>query len=144
MTYNIHQLIHIPESVFNFGPLQCHSAFAFESQNYYLKLGIHSANGVPQQAVRYDNVARTIETLKKHVLPDAHRHVKMLFDDMSGITITRYIKVEENIYFGCPETIDDDSLSSLGISDESEFFLRMVKDDCLYVSKMKGHAIALR
>ncbi|XP_032690858.1 uncharacterized protein LOC116853773, partial [Odontomachus brunneus] len=31
MTYNVHQLLHISKSVYNWGPLWCHSTFPFES-----------------------------------------------------------------------------------------------------------------
>ncbi|XP_043469590.1 uncharacterized protein LOC122503198 [Leptopilina heterotoma] len=33
MTFNVHLLLHLAESVYNWGPLWAHSAFAFESGN---------------------------------------------------------------------------------------------------------------
>ena len=52
MTFNVHQLLHIAESVLNWGPLWAHSAFAFESGNCELLQAIHCAKGVILQIVR--------------------------------------------------------------------------------------------
>lgn len=49
MTFNVHQLLHLPKSVLELGPLWAHSAFVFESGNGTLLRLISDANGVPQQ-----------------------------------------------------------------------------------------------
>ena len=103
-------------------------------QNFYLKAGIHSANGLPQQAVRYVNIGRTVNILKENVYSDSQKHIQELFDDMDGATITRYEKVAENIYFGSCKKINTNSFSYLELSDECQFFLKMVKDNCAYTS----------
>ncbi|XP_077491319.1 uncharacterized protein LOC144101951 [Amblyomma americanum] len=49
MTFNVHQLLHLPKSVLELGPLWSHSAFVFESGNGMLLKLISDANGVPLQ-----------------------------------------------------------------------------------------------
>lgn len=44
MTFNVHQLLHLVESVRNWGPLWAHSTFAFEAGNHTLLQAIHCAN----------------------------------------------------------------------------------------------------
>lgn len=51
MTYNVHQLLHLPKSVAQQGPLWAHSCFAFESNLGRVKELITSAKGVPMQIV---------------------------------------------------------------------------------------------
>lgn len=70
MTYNTHQLLHITESIANWGPLWAHSSFCFESANYYLLRTIKCGRGVIQQIVRYINIERCVQTLEKIVYPN--------------------------------------------------------------------------
>lgn len=64
MTYNVHQLLHITESVYNWGPLWAHSTFPFESGNNKLLKAIHSAKGINEQIVRYTNIRYSISILE--------------------------------------------------------------------------------
>ncbi|XP_049519334.1 uncharacterized protein LOC119445535 isoform X2 [Dermacentor silvarum] len=49
MTYNVHQLLHIPKSVLLFGPLWTHSCFVFENNIGKLLRLVTSSNGVAIQ-----------------------------------------------------------------------------------------------
>ncbi|XP_049269081.1 uncharacterized protein LOC119384784 [Rhipicephalus sanguineus] len=51
MTFNVHQLLHLPNSVLELGPLWSHSTFIFESGNGFLLRLISDANGVPKQVL---------------------------------------------------------------------------------------------
>lgn len=51
MTFNIHQLVHLPQSVLQLGPLWSHSTFVFESGNGSLLNLVSDANGVPLQVL---------------------------------------------------------------------------------------------
>ena len=53
MTYNVHQLLHLAESIANWGPLWAHSAYCFESANYILLNAIKCAKGVKEQILRF-------------------------------------------------------------------------------------------
>ncbi|XP_046396470.1 uncharacterized protein LOC124163543 isoform X1 [Ischnura elegans] len=52
MTYNMHQLLHIAESVRRWGPLWAHTAFPFESFLGKMKRLLKASKGVPQQIFR--------------------------------------------------------------------------------------------
>lgn len=49
MSFNVHSLLHLVNSVENLGPLWSHSAFMFENFNGYLLKQVKSSNAVPQQ-----------------------------------------------------------------------------------------------
>ena len=49
MTYNIHLLTHLCETVRKWGPLWVHSAFVFESMNRKVMQNITSPKGIPGQ-----------------------------------------------------------------------------------------------
>ena len=49
MTYNIHLLTHLCETVRRWGPLWVYSAFVFESMNRKIMQNITSPNGIPGQ-----------------------------------------------------------------------------------------------
>lgn len=65
MTYNLHQLVHIARSVYNWGPLWAHCTFPFESENHYLIKGVFSARGVVKKIVRRMSMQRAIKVVEK-------------------------------------------------------------------------------
>ena len=67
MTYNVHQLLHICDSVYNWGPFWAHSAFSFELANHQLLLAIHSATGVILQIIRSLNIQYSIQIPEQKV-----------------------------------------------------------------------------
>lgn len=50
-TFNVHQLLHLSNSVPSLGPLWAHSAFVFEGGNGKLVKSVTAARGLPQQIV---------------------------------------------------------------------------------------------
>lgn len=48
-SFNIHLLLHLPQSVLNWGPLWTHSAFCYEHCNQELLKYVQSSHGVPLQ-----------------------------------------------------------------------------------------------
>lgn len=52
MVLNVHLLIHIAQSVLNWGPLWTHNAFAYEGQNRHLLQLLQSPNKVVKQIAR--------------------------------------------------------------------------------------------
>ena len=67
MTYNIHILLHLCQSVMNWDPLWTHSNFPFESGNYHLLKAINCAKGVPHQILRYTNLIHCKRILQERV-----------------------------------------------------------------------------
>lgn len=75
MTFNVHQLLHLPKSMAELGPLWAHSAFIFETGNGILLKLISSANGVPAQVcerfVMKMQTMKLFNTLKMSVNTEA-------------------------------------------------------------------------
>ncbi len=51
-TMNVHSLVHLSQSVKNFGPLWAYSSFGFESMNGHLKKHFHGSRFVLPQLIR--------------------------------------------------------------------------------------------
>ncbi len=51
MTYNVHQLTHLAQTVIDWGPLPCYSAYVFEGFNQVLLRLFHGTQAVPHQIV---------------------------------------------------------------------------------------------
>lgn len=73
MTFNVHQLLHIAKSVYNWGPLWAHSTFAFEAGNAQIVKAIKCAKGVNLQILRYVNLTVNIGILEKKSF---HRYLR--------------------------------------------------------------------
>ncbi|XP_037572456.2 uncharacterized protein LOC119454715 [Dermacentor silvarum] len=69
MTFNVHQLLHLPKSVVLQGPLWSHSCFVFESNIGHVKELVTSAKGVPIQIVERLLMASSFASLKASALP---------------------------------------------------------------------------
>lgn len=69
MTFNVHQLLHLPKSVTLQGPLWSHSCFAFESNIGHVKELVTSAKGVPIQIVERLLMTSAFASLKASALP---------------------------------------------------------------------------
>ena len=67
MTYNVHQMCHLAQSVVDWGPLWAHNGCCFESGNGQLKRKIQAANGVIHQLCRLISMKRSEYILKEHI-----------------------------------------------------------------------------
>ena len=67
MTFNVHQLIHISQSVADWGPLWAHSGYPFESGNGQIVRNVHAAKGVVNQVCRNLSVTESLIILEKHI-----------------------------------------------------------------------------
>lgn len=52
MSFNVHQLTHVCQSVADWGPLWSHSGYGFESGNGRIVRTVHAAKGVISQVCR--------------------------------------------------------------------------------------------
>ena len=66
-TFNIHQLLHVAESVQNWGPLWAHSCFGFEAANHNCLRAIKSAKGVNVQILRFMMMQSTVHALEQYL-----------------------------------------------------------------------------
>lgn len=60
MSFNVHQTLHLVQSVYDWGPLWSHSAFIFESYNAVLLNMVQGTQGVPMQILHTFYLHRTI------------------------------------------------------------------------------------
>ena len=69
-TINIHNLLHLPQSVRELGPLWTHSCFHFEDKNGYILKMIYGTQNVSSQIVTavsfVQNLPQMVESLKKN------------------------------------------------------------------------------
>lgn len=97
MTYNVHQLLHITKSVYNWGPLWAHSTFPFESRNHTLLRAIHSAKGVTHQIVRHANLQCGISILENKLKHNTNTKTQY-FCEKSTMRVGKYNKYENITY----------------------------------------------
>ncbi|KAG0443816.1 hypothetical protein HPB47_014494 [Ixodes persulcatus] len=67
MTFNVHQLLHLPKAAVQLGPLWAHSAFVFEGGNGEIVKSVTSAKGVPPQIVERVALLQELLQLLNHI-----------------------------------------------------------------------------
>ena len=82
ITYNIHLLLHLSESVMSWGPLWCQSTFSFETGNHDLLKAIKSSKGVSSQIIRFININHCTTVLQERAYPHISEMVKMYCEDI--------------------------------------------------------------
>lgn len=101
MTFNVHLLLHLSNSVRNLGPLWAHSAFVFEGGNGAITRCVTAAKGIPRQIV--ERVAMS-QLLTEHLIthpPEAK--VLGLCQDMLGYKKVQSSEVVDGArVFGIP------------------------------------------
>lgn len=80
MTYNVHQVLHLPKSALLFGPLWAHSCFTFETNMGRLLQLITSANGVALQVATRLLLRSSLLVMKAR----ASSHVLSLIQESSA------------------------------------------------------------
>ncbi|KAM7303204.1 hypothetical protein ISCGN_013185 [Ixodes scapularis] len=91
MSFNIHQLLHLPEVARHFGPLWGHSSFVFEGGNGRLVKLMTGASGVPLQIV--ERVVKQQQLKSFLASPLVSDSVTRLCRDMLG-----YAKLENALH----------------------------------------------
>lgn len=135
MTYNCHQLLHVGESVSNWGPLWAHSAYVFESANGDLLDAIKCARGVIQQIFRYLQLQRSLKVLKDSIYQNCSVVIKDFCDRVIEKEIKKCIKPRNIRYFGSEMMLEDNILDQFQLHDKDyKVFSRMIKDKCIYGS----------
>ena len=102
MTFNVHLLLHITDSVRNWGPLWCCSAYSFESYNGTLLKLFHGTQAVPQQIASSFLLLQHIEQLAQDTIGNAHEVVKCYFSELlDGYSdVKRAIRLPGIVLFG--------------------------------------------
>ncbi|XP_032458059.1 uncharacterized protein LOC116417910 [Nasonia vitripennis] len=140
MTYNTHQLLHVADSIANWGPLWAHSSFCFESANYYLLRAIKCGRGVVQQIIRYINLERYVQMLEKIVYPNTTSRIEIFYKDINVPYTKKVFKLTNITYLGKENSIDQCECEKFSISITTKNFFRMIINGTLYMSSKKTNA----
>ncbi|CAN7984936.1 unnamed protein product [Ixodes hexagonus] len=98
MTFNMHQMLHLANSVRHMGPLWANSAFTFEAGNGRLLRHVTAAKGVPLQVVERAVMSQELEAALSHELLPAdtrlfcsrvlgHTHLREAFYVSGGVML---------------------------------------------------------
>ena len=138
MMYNVHQLLHMAQSVVDWGPLWAHSGYCFETGNGQLLRKIHAAKGVVHQLCRAITMRKSELILKKYIIntrPYSAIHNFITYLDKKKAVTT--LKLLHARYFGPYKRTKPHWIQQLGLSSQSRSYKKMVKNECLYTSCKK-------
>ncbi|KAJ8666051.1 hypothetical protein QAD02_007713 [Eretmocerus hayati] len=137
MTFNVHQLTHLTQSVAYFGPLGEHNGYPFESGNGEILKTVHSGKGVINQICRNVNMGTSLQTIENGI----QRH------DFPPVQFCRSLKETETVKllqvggcrcFGEASVTPDWVLQGIDVADDQcGVYHRMCKQGCLYRSTRK-------
>ncbi|KAK3919975.1 Chaperone protein DnaJ [Frankliniella fusca] len=83
VTFNVHLLSHLPESVLNFGNLWTHSAFLYESYNSKIKNSVRSSNGIINQIVMEFKTRAAVQFMESDLNSILSAEEKQYLDNLS-------------------------------------------------------------
>jgi len=104
-TFNVHQLLHFPAAVLNWGPLWAFSCFRFEDNIGQILSLVKGSNCVPMQVFRSFTIRKTLPELysKYCAVPDVR--LRSFLDRLwcSGIYVRQKSVIVDNVHlYGCP------------------------------------------
>lgn len=135
MVFNVHQLMHIANTVLNWGPLWATSNFTFESANHYIVQSIKNARGAPMQIQRYVNQGYCISILEKAVLENSSERVKKFFSSVIQTKIKNVVRLPDGVlYFGKTFEVAENLVTQFNLSQNLKVYKKMIKNKCLYMS----------
>lgn len=138
MTFNMHLLLHLAKSVFDWGPLWSHNAYAFESGNGQLLKVIYAANGVHNQVCRRISLRYSMLSLRDRIYPNCSYTVKQFYDRIGTTMVQKTIQTYTTRYFGCGCSVDQTLARELLLSEKALAFHKIVKNGCLFMSSKKS------
>lgn len=107
MKYNIHLLLHIPDSVKQFGALWAWSAFPFEHYNGILTKMFHNSQSVPQQICKSYLSLQNIKNSTIFLQQNCSVSGKSLFNKMFGDSnIDKYLHFGLLKICGCAQQVE--------------------------------------
>lgn len=137
LTSNVHQLVHVCQSVADWAPVWAHSSFVFESANAILLKAVHSAKGVNLQITRFINLQHYIRILKRRVYPLTDTVIKRYCEDVEYPRVQKTFKMTNIRYFGVAKCVKEGYLQKLNLSElRSQVFGKIVKNGTMYSEKV--------
>ncbi|XP_043472842.1 uncharacterized protein LOC122505365 [Leptopilina heterotoma] len=137
MTFNIHLLLHLARSVFEWGPLWSHNAYAFESANGQLLKVIHAAKGVHNQVCRRISLRYCMISLRDRIYPHCSYTVKHFYNNIGTTMVQKTMQTSTARYFGSGSSVDQTWKVKLSLSESALSFYKIVKNGCLFMSSKK-------
>lgn len=135
MVFNVHLLLHIVQTVLDWGPLWATSNFAFESANHYILQAIKNARGAPMQIQRYVNQGYCISMLEKAIFQNTSEQVEKFRSRVIHTQINNIKKLSNDVlYFGKMTQASEKLITEFNLNRDSQIYSKMIKDKCLYVS----------
>lgn len=155
MTFNVHQLLHLPKSVLHQGPLWAHSCFAFESNIGLIKELVTSAKGVPFQIVERLMMASSFSSIKALASPQTQRFLrKGNFPNQAAVVLLgkpRQVASQELLnlvesqvgYIPSGPVVEHDRVSVSQYVFHSEQYRRPSKTDCTAAMLPSGTCVKI-
>lgn len=137
MTFNVHLLFHLAQSVYDWGPLWSRNTYAFESENGNLLNVIHAAKGIHHQICRRISLQYSALILKDRLYPDCSYSVQQFFDNVGTTAIQKTVRFPLIRYFGPGSSVNEYWTNKLCMSSRALSYSKIVKNGCLYMSCTK-------
>lgn len=137
MTYNLHQLLHIPESIINWGPAWSHFGYPFETGNGKLLNTIQAAKGMIHQIVRAINTKECIQILRDNLRTPEDSRMLEFCDSLGSRRVLQAEKISQVNYFGKGFCTDEDIIEQEELSEQARSYYKIVKNRCIFKSFKK-------
>lgn len=139
MTYNVHQISHMADSVKNWGPIFVHDGYPFESGNGKIVRTVKGAKGVIHQICRSIEYKDSAAILKKHISEGHENSAVINFcHQLKNRYTAKSIKILENRYFGKSRFTGEKWINLHNLTKNYiKSYDRMVKDQCLFTTNKK-------
>ena len=139
MTFNIHQLTHISQSVADWGPLWAHSGYTFESGNGQIVKTVHAAKGVINQVCRNLSMTESLIMMEQHISAKEHSPVKEYCFYLENRCTQKTYKMGINRYFGRHSAPDRAFIADIPLQDRDHYkaYKKLIKNQCVYKSSKK-------
>ncbi|KAJ8668721.1 hypothetical protein QAD02_011348 [Eretmocerus hayati] len=135
MTHNVHTLLHLAQSVLDWGPLWCHNCYSYENLNQKYLKQIKSTKGVIYQICRAVSMRQSELILRRHVASKEDSVVADYVHYLEYRHAQQTCKLTNARFLGWSSSVSEDLVNRLGFTMESRLFGKMVKGGCLYTSK---------
>uniref|UniRef100_A0ABD2WBX3 Transposase domain-containing protein n=1 Tax=Trichogramma kaykai TaxID=54128 RepID=A0ABD2WBX3_9HYME len=141
MTYNIHQLLHIVQSVIDWGPLWAHFGYPFENGNGQLLKVVHAAKGVINQMCRHIARNQSLIILENHVSVVLQDSPIMPYVTYLNARYTqKSFSINENRYFGKKKCLEDTFVEKFHLHEHHcVTYRRLLKNKCMFHSDERIH-----
>ena len=133
MTFNIHQLSHLTQSVANWGPLWAYFGYPFENGNGKIIRYIHAGKGVLSQICRNLSFTENVALLEKRVSLKEYSPIITYCNHLVSTCTQQSKKIGSNRYFGKSIQVNEVVFHQLNLPrDRTTAYTRMVKKTCVF------------